>query len=230
MNIEVWSDIACPFCYIGKRKFEMGLDQFSDKENVKVTYKSFQLQPDADVHTTETLNEQLEKKFGQGPEQVAAMQQQVVQQANDVNLDYHMDDVKPTNTESAHRLIHYAKEHGKMAEMKEELLKAYFIEGKHVGEHEQLAALAERVGLNKQTALTILESGAYKEAVQQDIQEGAQLGVQGVPFFVFNRKYAVSGAQPPEAFLEVLNKVRDEEKDQGLKVMNQGDACTDESC
>lgn len=117
-----------------------------------------------------------------------------------------------------------------MNELTEKLLQAYFIEGKHIGEEQELVRLAEEVGLKKEAVQNVLASGAYKEAVQQDIREGAELGVQGVPFFVFNRKYAVSGAQPPAAFLEVLNKVKAEEKPSPLNVVKQGDACSDETC
>ncbi|GAK13328.1 LOW QUALITY PROTEIN: 2-hydroxychromene-2-carboxylate isomerase/DsbA-like thioredoxin domain [Geomicrobium sp. JCM 19039] len=229
MNVEVWSDIACPFCYIGKRKFEMALEDFEGKNDVNVTFKSFQLEPDAPKHSVESMNEKLAKKYGKSVDEMEAMQQQVAAQAKEVGLDYRLDLVQSTNTEAAHRLTHYAKEHGRN-ELTEKLLQAYFIEGKHIGEEQELVRLAEEVGLKKEAVQNVLASGAYKEAVQQDIREGAELGVQGVPFFVFNRKYAVSGAQPPAAFLEVLNKVKAEEKPSPLNVVKQGDACSDETC
>ncbi|ASV66672.1 DsbA family oxidoreductase [Cytobacillus kochii] len=231
MKVEIWSDIACPFCYIGKRKFEHALDGFNQKDEVEVVYKSFQLDPNAPQNTTETMNQMLAKKYGQSVEQVEQMQKQVTVQANEVGLDYHLNDAKMTNTLDAHRLIHLAKEKGKMSEMKEQLLKSYFVEGKHVGEIESLVEIAAAVGLDKEEVTSVLASDQYKKEVEADMQEGVQLGVQGVPFFVFNRKYAVSGAQPSNVFSEVLTKVIEEEKQsQPLNVIKQGDACTDGSC
>lgn len=231
MKVEIWSDIACPFCYIGKRKFEHALDGFDQKDEVEVVYKSFQLDPNAPQNTTETMNQMLAKKYGQSVEQVEQMQKQVTAQANEVGLDYHLNDAKMTNTLDAHRLIHLAKEKGKMSEMKEQLLKSYFVEGKHVGEIESLVDIAAAVGLDKEEVTSVLASDQYKKEVEADMQEGVQLGVQGVPFFVFNRKYAVSGAQPSNVFSEVLTKVIEEEKQsQPLNVIKQGDACTDGSC
>ncbi|MDQ0187644.1 DsbA family protein [Cytobacillus kochii] len=231
MKVEIWSDIACPFCYIGKRKFEHALDGFNQKDEVEVVYKSFQLDPNAPQNTTETMNQMLAKKYGQSVEQVEQMQKQVTVQANEVGLDYHLNDAKMTNTLDAHRLIHLAKEKGKMSEMKEQLLKSYFVEGKHVGEIESLVEIAAAVGLDKEEVTSVLASDQYKKEVEVDMQEGVQLGVQGVPFFVFNRKYAVSGAQPSNVFSEVLTKVIEEEKQsQPLNVIKQGDACTDGSC
>lgn len=231
MKVEIWSDIACPFCYIGKRKFEHALDGFNQKDEVEVVYKSFQLDPNAPQNTTETMNQMLAKKYGQSVEQVEQMQKQVTAQANEVGLDYHLNDAKMTNTLDAHRLIHLAKEKGKMSEMKEQLLKSYFVEGKHVGEIESLVDIAAAVGLDKEEVTSVLASDQYKKEVEADMQEGVQLGVQGVPFFVFNRKYAVSGAQPSNVFSEVLTKVIEEEKQsQPLNVIKQGDACTDGSC
>lgn len=231
MKVEIWSDIACPFCYIGKRKFEHALVGFEQKDEVEVVYKSFQLDPNAPQNTTETMNQMLAKKYGQSIEQVEQMQKQVTAQANEVGLDYHLNDAKMTNTLDAHRLIHLAKEKGKMSEMKEQLLKSYFVEGKHVGEIESLIDIAATVGLDKEEVTSVLASNQYKKEVEQDMQEGVQLGVQGVPFFVFNRKYAVSGAQSSNVFSEVLTKVIEEEKQsQPLNVVKQGDACTDGSC
>lgn len=231
MKVEIWSDIACPFCYIGKRKFEHALDGFNQKDEVEVVYKSFQLDANAPQNTTETMNQMLAKKYGQSVEQVEQMQKQVTVQANEVGLDYHLNDAKMTNTLDAHRLIHLAKEKGKMSEMKEQLLKSYFVEGKHVGEIESLVEIAAAVGLDKEEVTSVLASDQYKKEVEADMQEGVQLGVQGVPFFVFNRKYAVSGAQPSNVFSEVLTKVIEEEKQsQPLNVIKQGDACTDGSC
>ncbi|KMK74617.1 DsbA family oxidoreductase [Alkalihalobacillus pseudalcaliphilus] len=231
MKVEIWSDIACPFCYIGKRRFENALEQFEGKEDVEIIYKSFILDPTAPKDSKQSMNEMLVEKKGMALAQVEQMQKQVTAQANELDLDYKLDQAIMTNTTTAHRLLHFAKEHGKMGEMKEKLLQAYFIDGNHVGDVDTLATLASEIGLEEAKVKDVLNSDQYQLAVQKDIAEAAQIQVQGVPFYVFNRKYAVSGAQPPEAFLQVLNQVHEEEKkEQPLNVIKQGDACTDGSC
>ncbi|WP_413377528.1 DsbA family oxidoreductase [Alkalihalobacillus sp. 1P02AB] len=236
MKVEVWSDIACPFCYIGEKKFEQALEQFSGKESVELEFKSFQLNPTAQKGSNQKMDELLAKKYGMSVEKARTMNQQVAERASDVGLTFHMDKIKPTNTLDAHRLSHLAKEEGKMKQMMDRLLKAYFTEGVDVSDHESLAQLAVEVGLDKDKVSSFLVGDKYKDVVASEQQEGSQIGVQGVPFFVFNRKYAVSGAQEPASFLEVLEKVQEEEKPQ-LQVLkgekgnnNQAGMCTDDSC
>ncbi|WP_054704524.1 DsbA family oxidoreductase [Bacillus sp. JCM 19041] len=226
MQVEIWSDIACPFCYIGKRKFEQALEEFPEK--VEVTYKSFQLDPSAPKNSSESMVEVLAKKYNMPIEKAKEMNTQVTAQAAEVGLTYQLENISVVNTMDAHRLSHYAKEQGKMGEVMELLLKAHFTEGKHVGKPETLKEIAASAKLDEEAVAALLENDAYKDQVERDQQEGSQIGVQGVPFFVFNRKYAVSGAQPKEAFLQVLEKVKEE--DGGIQVVGQGDACTDESC
>ncbi|QDI92599.1 DsbA family oxidoreductase [Salicibibacter halophilus] len=230
MNVEIWSDIACPFCYIGKRKFEDGLQQFSQRDDVNVTFKSFQLDPYAEKEQSQTNAEMIAGKYGMSMEKAKEMTQQVEDQAKEVGLDYKLESTVLTNTKDAHRLSHFAKEDGKMEEMMERLLKAYFTEGKHVGDHETLVSLADEVGLDGEAVRAMLDSDGHEEIVREEMQEGADIGVQGVPFFVFNRKYAVSGAQPAHAFLEVLEKVQEEENENKINIVSQGDSCADESC
>lgn len=230
MNVEIWSDIACPFCYIGKRKFEQALEQFPHKDKVTVSFKSFQLDPNAEVEQSQTTTEMLAQKYGMPIEKAKEMNEQVTAQAKDVGLDYHLESSILTNTKDAHRLSHFAKEYGKMEEIMERLLKAYFTEGKHVGDHDTLVALAGEVGLDKEAARAVIKSDQYNDIVKEEMQEGVNIGVQGVPFFVFNRKYAVSGAQPPQAFLDVLEKIQAEAGEQKINVVSQGESCTDESC
>ncbi|WP_059105989.1 DsbA family oxidoreductase [Shouchella shacheensis] len=232
MKVEIWSDIACPFCYIGKRKFEQALETFEHKGAVEKTFKSFQLDPAAKKNTGESMTELLAEKYNMTIEKAREMNQQVAAQANEVGLDFQLEDVVMTNTMDAHRLSHYAAEHGKMDGVMERLLKAYFTEGADVGDHEVLATIANDSGLDKQNVLVVLSGENYRNEVLRDQQEGAQIGVQGVPFFVLNRKYAVSGAQPPEAFLEVLNKVWEEENaQQPLHVVGEDTkTCSDGSC
>lgn len=234
MKVEVWSDIACPFCYIGKRKFEEALKLFDHKTDVQTEFKSFQLDPAAKKDSGQSIHDVLAAKYGVSVEQAKGMHQQMTQQAKEVGLDYHFDTLIPTNTMDAHRLIHFAKEQGKMEEMKERLLKAYFTDSIDIGDHNNLANLAEEAGLDKEQSLAILTEGKYRDEVINDHREAEQLGVQGVPFFVFNRKYAVSGAQNPETFSEVLEKLWQEENPQTqLEMLNENDSddqCGDDSC
>nr|WP_229716966.1 DsbA family oxidoreductase [Paenibacillus aceti] len=232
MKVEVWSDVACPFCYIGKRKFEQALEQFPHKDQVELVFKSFQLDPDAPKQYDQSMNEMLAQKYGISVEQARGMNAQVVAQASEVGLNYQLDTAIMTNTLDAHRVSHYADTKGKGREMVERLLAAYFTESKNVGDHDVLAALAAEVGLDAAEVKQMLAGDEYKEQVIRDQQEGGQLGVQAVPFFVLNRKYGVRGAQPVESFLGVLNQVWEEEnpKTKLDVVGDAGAACTDDSC
>ncbi|RDI39916.1 DsbA family oxidoreductase [Falsibacillus pallidus] len=220
MKVEVWSDYACPFCYIGKRRFEGGLKQFAHSDGVDVEFKSFQLDPSAPRDNEHDMHTLLAKKYGMSVEQAKQMNAQMTQQAKEVGLDYHIDTLIPTNTFDAHRLTHYAKTQGKMEALKERLLKAYFTDSLHLGDHKTLVKLAVEAGLDEEGVRTVLQSDDFGVEVNQDQQIAAQIGVTGVPFYVFNQKYAVSGAQPSEVFLEVLNKVWEEEQEKlPLKVL-----------
>lgn len=229
MKVEIWSDYQCPFCYIGKRRFEDALNQFENKAQVEVEFRSFELNPEAERHINMSQNEMLAKKYGMSQAQVEANSQNLTQQAAELGLDYHLDKVVLTNSFDAHRLMHLAESKGKGQEMNERLFKAYFTEGKHIGDHATLASLAEEVGLEKQEVESMLAGRAFTAEVRGDEQEGSVLGITGVPFFVINRKYGISGAQPVEAFLDTLNKVWAEENP--LQMVNDtGDTCTDGSC
>lgn len=210
MKIEVWSDIACPFCYIGKRKLEQALGKWDKKEEVEVEFKSFQLDPNATRGEQGSIHQQLATKYQMSLAQARSMNQQVAEQAKQVGLSYDFDRVIPANTGAAHQLSHYAKSKGKMTEAMELLMRAYFIEGKDVNDHETLVAIGKEVGLDPEKVEEVLTSDAYQADVARDQQEGSSLGVQGVPFFLFNRTFAVSGAQPEEAFLQALNKAASE--------------------
>ncbi|CAM3686257.1 DsbA family oxidoreductase [Marinicrinis lubricantis] len=231
MKVEIWSDFVCPFCYIGKRRFEAGLNQFAHKEQVEVMYRSFELDPNMKRDGNPSAYDMLAVKYGMSREQAIANCNQVTQQAKEVGLDYDLGKAIQTNTFDAHRLAHYAASQGKLAEMTERLLKAHFTDMLHVGNHDTLADLAAEVGLNRDEVLRVLAAGEYADGVRSDEQEAADLGIRGVPFFVINRKYAVSGAQPSEVFLEALQKAWEE--DQPLTVLG-GDSdaalCTDDGC
>ena len=229
MKVEIWSDYQCPFCYIGKRRFEDALNQFENKAQVEVEFRSFELNPEAERHINMSQNEMLAKKYGMSQAQVEANSQNLTQQAAELGLEYHLDKVVLTNSFDAHRLMHLAESKGKGQEMNERLFKAYFTEGKHIGDHATLASLAEEVGLEKQEVESMLAGTAFTAEVRGDEQEGSVLGITGVPFFVINRKYGISGAQPAEAFLDTLKKVWAEENP--LQMVNEtGDTCTDGSC
>jgi predicted DsbA family dithiol-disulfide isomerase len=211
MKIEVWSDFACPFCYIGKRRLESALDKFEYKDEVELVFKSFELDPSAKKSYEENIDQLIAKKYGISVEQAKGSNSQIIAQAKALGLDYNFEDLKPTNTFDAHRLCHYAKTEGKMNELSERILKAYFTDSLLISDHQVLAKLAEEIGLNYQTALEVLSSDKYTSEVRKDEERASNLKITGVPFFVFNNKYAVSGAQPSELFLDVLEKVRKEE-------------------
>lgn len=206
MKIEVWSDVVCPFCYIGKTHFDEALAQFAEKENIEFVWKSFQLNPNLKTNLDQNLYEHLSESKGIPVEQAKGMGSHAAQMGKSAGLDLKFDECVVANSFNAHRLIHFAKANGKQQEMKSRLFKAYFTEGKNIDDAETLIALAKEIGLDADEAKAVLGSDKYAEAVRSDIQESQQLGVRGVPFFVFDRKYAISGAQPTEAFTETLEK------------------------
>ncbi|MGG0823250.1 DsbA family oxidoreductase [Paenibacillus turicensis] len=232
MKIEIWSDFVCPFCYIGKRRFEQGLNNFEHKDEVEIVFKSFELMPHFGKDLGKSIHQVISDEKGIPIEQAKSMHAQLTAQANELGLDYQFDTMIPTNTLNAHRMTHFAAKSGKMVEMSERIFKAYFVESKHIGDFDTLASLAEEVGLDREQALQMLNSDQFTAEVKADEQEAANIGVQGVPFFVINRKYAVSGAQPPHVFTEVLNQVWEETKAESPLIMKSdgSNTCTDESC
>ncbi|OMD80373.1 disulfide bond formation protein DsbA [Paenibacillus odorifer] len=238
MRIDIWSDYACPFCYIGKRRLENGLSQFPNRDQVEVVFRSFQLDPHAEVSTDKSIHELLATKYGMTVEKAKAMNAQLAEQAKDVDLEFNFDTVKHTNTFDSHRLSHFASTKGKGAEMSERLLRAYFTDSLNLGDRSVLASLAAEVGLDQAEAAAMLETDAFANEVNGDIEEGSRLNITGVPFFVFNNKYALSGAQPGPVFTEVLDTVwAEEQAGPTLQVVGKGnsevstdDGCADGSC
>ncbi|MEX1080311.1 MAG: DsbA family oxidoreductase [Homoserinimonas sp.] len=208
IKVDVWSDVQCPWCYIGKRKFEAGAREFG--EEVEVEYHSFELAPDTPVDYVGSTADYLSERKGLPLDQVHGMLANVTGIAKSVGLDYDLDSVKQTNTIKAHELLHYAKSQGTQLEMKERLLKAYFEEGHHVGLIEDLADLAAEVGLDRADVIRSLTEEEYLSAVKADQAQAIEFGIQGVPFFVIDGKYGVSGAQEAATFAQVLQQVRDE--------------------
>jgi predicted DsbA family dithiol-disulfide isomerase len=208
IKVDIWSDVQCPWCYIGKRKFEAGVAAFGG--DVAVEYHSFELAPDTPVDYEGTTADYLSERRGMPVAQAKQMLQRVTDIAADVGLEYHFDDVHQTNTVKAHELIHYAKANGRQLDMKERLLKAYFIEGRHVGRIADLADLAADIGLDHDDVVRALTAEDYLADVKADVALARQYGIQGVPFFVIDRQYGVSGAQEAATFADVLTQVRNE--------------------
>ncbi|REE56475.1 putative DsbA family dithiol-disulfide isomerase [Paenibacillus taihuensis] len=234
MKVEIWSDIMCPFCYIGKRRFEAGLEQFAHKDEVEVIFRSFQLDPNASKDPDHDVYGLVAKKYGVSREQSIQMHAGLVQQAAALGLEYNFDHAVPANSFDAHRLIHFGAAHGKRTEVAELLFKAYFTDSKHIAKLETLKGIAAEAGLDPEALEAALNSDAYKQEVLAECAEANQLGANGVPFFVINRKYAVSGAQQSDVFLDVLNKSWEEEKP--LIILDpsssgkDGQVCTDDAC
>jgi len=229
MKIEIWSDVMCPFCYIGKRNFEKALTQFAEKEKIEIVWKSFQLDASVPDIATESYEEYLVKRKGLSAEQVKGMLQNVTQMAREAGLDYHFDRSVIVNSLKAHRLIQFAKTRNLGDEAEERLFHAFFTEGKSIADIDTLTQLGAEIGLDATELQVAFTDERYAYQVNQDIQEARQIGVNGVPFFVFNRKYAISGAQPPQAFLETLRKSFDEWQKlnpQPKLNIQQGDSCS----
>jgi predicted DsbA family dithiol-disulfide isomerase len=208
MKVEIWSDIVCPFCYIGKRRLEAALANFEHADQVEVVWKSFQLNPNQVTNPNITVIEDLAQKKGWTLEYASDASEAVADMAAEEGLVYDFEKAIPANTFKAHRLLQFAKTKGLGSEMKEALLHAYFLDGKNVDDTETLAALAASAGLpDEETKAVLKDEQAYRDAVMNDIAEARQLGVSGVPFFVINRKYGISGAQPLSVFSDTLAKV-----------------------
>ncbi len=208
IKVDIWSDVQCPWCYIGKRKFEAGAAAFGGA--VEIEYHSFELAPDTPVDFDGSPVDYLSRRKGMPVEQVSLMLANVTGIAASVGLDYDYDHVHQTNTVKAHELIHYAKAEGRQLEMKERLLKAYFVDGRHVGRIEDLADLAAEIGLDRAEAVRVLTDETYLADVKADVAQAVAYGIQGVPFFVIDGTYGVSGAQDATTFTQVLEQVRTE--------------------
>jgi predicted DsbA family dithiol-disulfide isomerase len=207
LKVDIWSDVQCPWCYIGKRKFESGVQLFG--KPVEIEYHSFELAPDTPVDYEGTTLDYLAERKGLSPEHVRSMLENVTKIAAEVGLTYDFDAVHQTNTRKAHELLHYAKTHGKQIEMKERLLKAYFVNGEHVGDLRTLSALAADVGLDAADVLRSLEAGEYAAAVAADIAQAEVHGISGVPFYVIDGRFGISGAQSAETFAAALQQAVD---------------------
>lgn len=206
MKVEIWSDVMCPFCYIGKRKFEQALAQFPHKDKVQIVWKSFQLSPDMKTQPDKNIHWFLAEHKGISLQEAKKMNDYVTQMAKQVGLTYDFEKSVVANSFNAHRFSHFAKQCGKQDEAEELLFRSYFTDGKNIDDYPTLIQLGKEIGLDTDALKAALENGSFADAVHTDIYEAQQVGVRGVPFFVMNRKYAVSGAQESKSFLEVLEK------------------------
>jgi predicted DsbA family dithiol-disulfide isomerase len=206
LMIEIWSDVLCPFCYIGKREFESALARFPHKDSVVVEWKSFELDPNAPVKSEEDTYTMLARKYGMSREEAKVRVAGVSERAKSVGLHYDFDKAVIANSFQAHRLIQLAKTQGKGDAAEERLFKAYFTEGAHIGDSTTLVRLGTEIGLNPDEVSAMLASDAFTEAVRTDEYEAQQFGIRGVPFFAIDRKYGISGAQSADHILGALEQ------------------------
>ncbi|MBY3985611.1 DsbA family oxidoreductase [Rhodococcus fascians] len=207
VKVDIWSDIACPWCFIGKRRFEAGAAEFTaGGGTVEVEFHSYELVPDATIDFDGKELDFLVSYKGMTEGQVRQMLQQMTEVAAGDGLAYDFDSLQHTNTRKAHELLHFAKSKGKQVELKERLLAAYFVEGRHVGHIDGLADLAAEVGLDRNEVVEALKSEEFLPAVNADKEQAIAYGINGVPFFVIDGRFGVSGAQAPPVFADVLRK------------------------
>jgi predicted DsbA family dithiol-disulfide isomerase len=233
MRIEIWSDVVCPWCYVGKRRLEHALAGFEHRDDVEVVFRSFELDPTAPRHGLEPTTTVLARKYGRSEAEMRQMQEQLIELAAAEGLAFRLFDNVHTNTVDAHRLLHLALETGGPAlqrELKESLLSAYFEQARDVGDHDVLAAVAVEAGLDEARVRAVLETEEYADEVAADVAQARAYGATGVPFFVIDQKYGVSGAQPAEVFGEVLTRAW-EEAQPGLDIVGAGaDVCGPDGC
>ncbi|TFV86597.1 DsbA family oxidoreductase [Blastococcus sp. CT_GayMR16] len=239
MQVEVWSDVVCPWCYIGKRRLESALEKFPHRDQVEVVWRSFQLDPSAPEGTTHPTLPALAAKYGRGVDEMRPMMEQVEQVAAEEGLEYHLTGGISGNTLLAHQLLHLAAEHGLRNQLKERLLHAYFEEGRSVFDVDSLVPFAAEVGLDEAEVREALADRRYLAAVREDGATAQALGATGVPFFVVDRKYGAAGAQPAELLLQILERAWAEANPHLIELARSGsspstvpaaEGCTDDSC
>lgn len=225
MKIQIWSDIMCPFCYIAKKNFEKALENSPFKNEATVEWKSFQLDPDLKENSgTISISQYLINRKGFSASQLEQFQQQLKEMGKVAGITFNQDTTIAAETFTAHKLLHFAKEYHKADAMEEALFEAHFTNGKNIADVEFLVSLAEQLGLDKEKARKILSEDEYDYEVKQDIMEAQNLGITGVPYYLLNNKYAVSGAQPVELFAKVLAQTYQE------TIVNLSQESGDNSC
>jgi predicted DsbA family dithiol-disulfide isomerase len=228
VHVEIWSDIACPWCYVGKRRFEAALAGFEHRDAVEVTWRSFELDPAAPAERPLSGAEHLAEKYGTSVDQARAMHDRMTEVAASEGLDFHFDRARGGNTFDAHRVVHLAAEHGKQDAMEERLMRAYLSEGELISDAATLERLAIEVGVPAEAVRDLLAGERFADAVRDDERTGAALGISGVPFFVVDRQFGASGAQPPEVLGELLQRAW--EARPTLNVVTAGDSCGVDGC
>lgn len=227
MKIQIWSDFSCPFCYIGKHHLSAALYAFSDRENIDLLFRSFELDPNRPVNRRSNIYTHLSEKYDMSIHQAEEITERITHQAKRIGLNFNFDTLLPANTFDAHRLLHFASEQGVMMQMSEILFKAYFIDSLNIADGATLIGLAGEAKLDQQRVREILQSEKYADRVRADESFAKQLKITSVPFFIFDNKYAVSGAQPTAVFSEVLQKVQEEaQRLSCLESKRQGDGPT----
>jgi predicted DsbA family dithiol-disulfide isomerase len=210
MRVEVWSDVVCPWCFVGKRRLEAALADFGHAGEVEVVWRSFELDPNAVAEPAGDYAERLARKYRRTPDEARAMLEQMTQTGAEAGAELRFDRVQGGNSFDAHRLLHVAAAHGRLDAMKERLMRAYFTEGRRIGDPDTLVELAADVGLDADEAQDALAGGAYADAVRADEQQAYEYGVSGVPFFVVDGRFAIEGAQQPEVLLRALDRAWEE--------------------
>ncbi len=228
MDVEIWSDIACPWCYVGKRRLEAALSEFEHKDQVTVTWRSFELDPTAPAAREKSGAEHLAEKYGTTVEKAREMEDGMAQTAKGDGLDFHFETLRGGNTFDAHRVLHLAHERGVQDATKERFMRAYLTEGELMSDHPTLARLAGEAGLDPEEVATVLASDRYADAVRADEQLAAGFGASAVPFFVVDRAIGASGAHPPEQLLQLLQQGWDAKP--RLQTILGGEACGPGGC
>jgi predicted DsbA family dithiol-disulfide isomerase len=228
VHVEIWSDIACPWCYVGKRRFEAALAGFEHRDGVRVTWRSFELDPTAPPQREHDGATHLAEKYGTSREEALAMQARMTEVAATEGLDFRFDLARGSNTFDAHRLLHLAAQRGVQDAMKERVMRAYLTEGELISDHDVLRRLALEVGLARDEVSDVLGGDRYADAVRDDERTAAGLGIHAVPFFVVDRKVGASGAQPPAVLLELLRQAWPQEP--AIEVVADGASCGVDGC
>jgi predicted DsbA family dithiol-disulfide isomerase len=229
VHVEIWSDIACPWCYVGKRRFEAALAAFEHRDDVTVTWRSFELDPSAPADRGVDAATHLADKYGTSREQAVAMNEKMTSTAAGEGLDFHFERVRGGNMFDAHRLVHLAKAHGLHDAMKERLMRAYLTEGELMSDHAVLQRLAAEVGLPEDEVRDLLATDRFADAVRDDERTASALGIHAVPFFVVDRRIGASGAQPPEVLGELLRRAWADSQP-AIPVVAAGDTCGVDGC
>ncbi len=231
MKIELWSDFACPFCYLGKKRFEKALTNFAHANEVEIVYKAYQLNPHAPLVMQGRAAESFAHDHNMSVAEVEERFKMFTNAALEEGLVYRYDIMQMTKTFDAHRLAKWARKFNLEAQLTDRLMKAYFTDGLNIADHETLSFIAKGIGLDSEVALAVLKSRQYANQVLEEIAEARSIGVQGVPFFVLNRKYGVSGAQSSEYFLQVLNQLWSEQlHEPPIEKATTTEYCDEEGC